>query len=204
MSNKLFLYPSWIRIWHGINGLLCLMLIFTGISMQYSNVSSLLFQLKTAVKIHNICGITLALNYLFYFISNIISGNIRFYKINPFKDMPAVIKQIKYYSFGIFKGESEPFEINEDRKFNPLQRYIYVKMMYIIIPLIIFTGIGLLIPDILINNVLGKGGFILAIFTHTIIGFFISIFMIIHFYFAFLSKSLSSIITGWHKIGNHH
>jgi thiosulfate reductase cytochrome b subunit len=204
MSNKLFLYPAWIRIWHAINGLLCLMLIITGISMQYSNESSFLFQLMHAVKIHNICGITLACNYLFYFVANIVSGNIKYYAINPRKDLKAVIKQIKYYSFGIFKGESEPFEINEDRKFNPLQRYIYVKMLYIIIPLIIFTGIGLLIPDLLINNVLGKSGFILTIFLHTIIGFFISIFMIIHFYFAFLSKSLSSIITGWHNIGNHH
>lgn len=204
MSNRLLLYPKWIRIWHGINGLLCLMLIFTGLSMQYTNAHSFLFELKTAVKVHNMCGMTLALNYLFYFIANIVSGNIRFYSINPLKDFPAVVKQIKYYSFGIFKGETEPFAINEDRKFNPLQRYIYVKMMYIIIPLVIFTGVGLLIPDLLINNVFGKGGFILTIFAHTLIGFFISIFMIIHFYFAFLSKSLSSIITGWHNTENHH
>ncbi|MCF8299034.1 MAG: cytochrome b/b6 domain-containing protein, partial [Saprospiraceae bacterium] len=38
MQEKLYLYPKWVRLWHLVNALLCILLIITGLSMQYAGV----------------------------------------------------------------------------------------------------------------------------------------------------------------------
>ena len=58
-SHKLYLYPVWIRIWHMLNAVLCLLLIVTGLSIQFSNPATVV-QFRAAVSIHNIAGILLS------------------------------------------------------------------------------------------------------------------------------------------------
>ena len=50
--------------------------------------------------------------------------------------------------------------LTENRKFNPLQKVTYVLAMYVAVPLLIISGIGLLFPEITINGVLGVSGLI--------------------------------------------
>ena len=76
-NTKLYFYPFWLRIWHARNALGIIMLIITGISLQWGIESSFI-QFNLAIKIHNISGIIIALNYLLFFVGNIISKNISF------------------------------------------------------------------------------------------------------------------------------
>jgi thiosulfate reductase cytochrome b subunit len=202
-TGKIYFYPLWLRIWHGINALGIITLIITGISMQ-SSVNNGVIQFNTTVSIHNIAGVVVSLSYVFYFIANIVSKNIRFYLIKPKGFLKRPIKQALYYAWGMFRGMEKPFPLSEKRKFNPLQKYFYVLVMYLAVPLVVLTGFALLFPEIIFERIYNISGVLITAVVHSAMGFFISIFLIIHLYVATIGKSplenFKSIISGWHKI----
>lgn len=202
-NTKLYFYPLWLRIWHGINALGIILLIITGISMQWG-VESSFIEFQVAVKIHNISGVVVTLNYLLFFIGNIVTKNISFYLIKPKGFFKRLIKQANYYMYGMFRGMKSPFPLSEKRKFNPLQKFAYVMVMYIFVPFVIISGFALLFPEIIIEKIYSMSGVLLTAVSHSIVGFFISIFLIVHLYVASIGKSplenFKSIITGWHNI----
>ena len=57
-------YQGFIRLWHLLNALFFLVLILTGLSMQYSDPDTTMIPFATSVKLHNVCGIGLTANYL--------------------------------------------------------------------------------------------------------------------------------------------
>ncbi|HLN75021.1 MAG TPA: cytochrome b/b6 domain-containing protein, partial [Prolixibacteraceae bacterium] len=139
-----------------------------------------------------------------FFLGNIVSGNGRFYliKLKGFFERP--VKQAYYYAWGMFHGMKSPYPLSEKRKFNPLQKYIYVFVMYLVLPGVIITGFALLFPEIIVEELYGVSGVFLTAVFHSALGFFISIFLIIHLYVASIGKSpldnFKGIITGWHHI----
>jgi thiosulfate reductase cytochrome b subunit len=202
-NTKLYFYPLWLRIWHGINAVGIILLMLTGISMQWG-VESSFIEFQLAVKIHNISGVVLTLNYLLFFIGNIATKNISFYLIKPKGFFKRLAKQAHYYAFGMFKGETHPFPLSEKRKFNPLQKLSYVVVMYIFVPFVIVSGFALLFPEIIIDRVYSLSGVLVTAVTHSATGFLISVFLIIHLYVASIGKNpaenFKSIINGWHNI----
>ena len=186
-TEKIYFYPVWLRIWHGCNALGILTLILTGISMQ-SNIENSWLGFKLAVTLHNIAGTLVTLSYLFYFIGNLTTGNGSFYliKIKGFLKRP--LKQAYYYSWGMFHGMKPPFPLSEKRKFNPLQKYFYVLVMYMAVPIVIITGIALLFPELIIDKVYTFSGVFVTAILHASMGFFISIFLVIHSIFRIIKK----------------
>jgi thiosulfate reductase cytochrome b subunit len=199
----MYLYPKWIRIWHWLNALMFVILIITGISMQYTDKESIsVVGFATAVKWHNFAAFILVINYIVFVTGNVVTNNGRFYKVEKEKFLDNLMKQLKYYAFGMFKGEKHPFPVTEKRKFNPLQKITYVLAMYVAFPLLIISGIGLLFPEITIRNLLGISGLILTDVLHITMGFFLSVFMVIHIYTCTLGAKPTSLfrgmITGYH------
>jgi thiosulfate reductase cytochrome b subunit len=201
MAQKIYYYPVWLRLWHMTNALMFLTLILTGLSMQYG-----LFRIRFdyAVSIHNISGIILAICYLIYFIANFLTGNLKYYRINFKGFFKRLLIQFRFYTFGIFKNEKAPYPVTLKRKFNPLQKFTYVGVMYIIVPLIIISGLAMLFPQVIYDRVLGIPGIVITDLVHVVAGFLGSIFMIIHVYFCTIGASPSanfkSIISGFHEI----
>lgn len=202
-NTKLYFYPVWLRIWHAVNALGIILLILTGFSLQ-SGIDAAFINFKLAVNLHNIAGITVAINYLLFFIGNFVSQNIKFYLIKPMGFIKRPMKQAYYYAFGMFRGMKSPYPLSEKRKFNPLQKYAYVAVMYLVVPIVIISGFALLFPEIIIDKIYTFSGVFLTAITHSAAGFFISIFLLIHLYVASIGKSpienFKSIITGWHNI----
>jgi thiosulfate reductase cytochrome b subunit len=103
----------------------------------------------------------------------------------------------------MFKSEESPFPVSEKRKFNPLQKYAYIFVMYVFFPLLIITGTALLFPEIIMEQVFSISGILLTAVLHGILGFFVFIFLLVHIYVASMGKSpgenYKSIITGWHS-----
>lgn len=201
-ENKIYFYPLWLRIWHGINAIGIICLIITGISMQ--SIESSFMGFNTAIKLHNVSGIIVSLGYVFYFFANMFTENGKFYIIKPKSFLRRPLKQAYYYAWGMFNGEKSPYPLSDKRKFNPLQKYIYVIVMYIAMPLVIISGIGLLFPEVIVDDIYNLSGiFVTAIF-HSALGFFISIFLFIHLYVATIGKhplnNFKSIINGWHHM----
>lgn len=202
-TEKIYFYPVWLRVWHGLNALAIIVLIITGISMQ-SSLDSPAIGFKLAVNMHNIAGVVVFLGYLVFFIGNMVTKNGKYYLIKMKGFLKNPVKQAIYYSWGMFHGAKYPFPLSEKRKFNPLQKYFYVLVMYMAVPVVIITGIALLFPEIILDEVYGISGVFMTAILHSAMGFFISIFLIIHLYVATIGKSpvenFKSIITGWHHV----
>ncbi|MDQ1264870.1 MAG: hypothetical protein QG635_19 [Bacteroidota bacterium] len=200
--KKIYLYPLWIRIWHLLNALMFIILITSGISLHYSESGSLLVPFSVAIIAHNVCGVLLSLNYLFYFIFNLLSGNYKHYipKIKGFIDL--TIKQAKYYLLGIFIKDEKPFHPDKDDKFNPIQKMTYLFIMFVFMPLIVISGWLLMFPGFAPDEIFGMGGVWPMALLHTIVGFFLSLFFFGHIYLGTTGKNIGelyqSIITGWH------
>jgi len=202
--EKIYYYPVWIRVWHLINAIMCLLLIATGVSMQYSSIENPLIPFDRAVAIHNIGGIALTINYLIFFIGNLIFVNGSHYKIQWHGLGTRLMNQFTYYSFKIFKKENPPYPVNKQRKFNPLQQFSYVLIMYGFVPALFVTGWILLFPGIVVNDLLGSKGLFITDLLHVIAGFIVSLFMIVHIYFCTIGHTVTSnfksMITGFHEI----
>jgi thiosulfate reductase cytochrome b subunit len=201
----MYLYPKWIRAWHLLNAAMFLILIITGISMQYTGKENAAYVVgfAKAVKWHNFAAIVLTFNYIFFVTGNLFTQNGRYYRTGRRDFLLNLKKQFKYYSTGMFKGEKHPFPVTEKRKFNPLQKFTYLLAMYVAFPLLIFSGIGLLIPEITITTFFGVSGLIYTDILHITMGFLLSIFMIIHIYTCTLGAKPTSLfwgmITGYHR-----
>ncbi len=202
-ANKLYLYPVWVRIWHATNALMCLILILSGVSMQYSNPEYPFIRFDIAVSMHNIGGIVLSIMYLMFIIGNWTTSNGKHYVVKIKGLVNSLMKQARYYAFGIFKGENPPFPVSKEMKFNPLQKFTYFLTMYIFVPLVFITGWALLFPGMIITNFLGFGGIQLTSLLHVTAGFLISLFLIIHVYFCTIghspSSNFKSMIDGYHE-----
>ena len=111
---------------------------------------------------------------------------------------------VRYYAWGIFKGESHPVPKRKEAKHNPLQRLTYLSVAAFLLPLQMLTGFlywgynrwpdwGLPAMD------LG----ILAII-HTAVAFAILQFLVIHVYMTTTGHSLfahiKAMITGWEAV----
>jgi len=201
----MYLYPIWVRLWHVFNAILIIILIITGLSMQYTDRHDyiLVVGFARAVKWHNIAAMMLTANYIFFVAANVLSGNGKYYRISEKDFFSDLGKQLKYYSYGMFKGEKHPFPVTLERKFNPLQKLTYVLAMYIAFPLLIISGLGLLFPETVLNRFFEISGLILTDLLHITMGFFLSIFMIIHIYTCTLGSKpgslFKSMLSGFHE-----
>ncbi len=204
--NKVYFYPLWLRIWHVINGLGMVVLILTGFIMHWGIHGSVI-DFYLAVNLHNITGILVAISYVFFFVGNIVFYNSRYYRIKIKGWHRRIAKQAKYYAYGMFKGQSAPFPVNEKRKFNPLQKYSYFYTMYMVLPLIVASGLALLFPEYIIEEVYGYNGVFLTAMVHAALGFLVFMFLIVHIYAASIGRTpwqnFKSIVDGWHEVHDH-
>jgi thiosulfate reductase cytochrome b subunit len=201
-SELLYLYPVWTRVWHMTNAILCIILIITGLSIQFSAPGTVV-KFNAAVSIHNIAGIILSISYVVFFLGNLFTANGVYYIIPVKGFLERLKKQFLYYTLGIFRKEDAPFPVSEENKFNPLQQVTYVILMYFFMPFVIISGWGLLYPEVTVNSIMGVSGLDLTDLLHIAAGFAITIVMCVHVYFCTIGKSpvsnFKSMINGYHE-----
>jgi thiosulfate reductase cytochrome b subunit len=172
--------------------------------MQFSEPNRPLIRFDAAVTLHNAAAVLLSLNYIFFMIFNRFSRNRKHYRIKEENFAGMMLTQFRYYTVGIFKGEKAPFPISTERKFNPLQKFSYIIIMYGCLPLIFITGWAMFFPEVIIQDVFGISGLFLTDLLHIINGFIVSVFLIVHVYFCTMGTSLTSIfkgmINGWAEV----
>ena len=200
----MYLYPKWLRAWHWLNAIIFLVLIVTGISMQYTGKSSpsYLVGFSKAVRWHNVSAVILTVNYIIYLIANSVSGNWKYYRVTEKRFFRDVVIQLKYYSYGMFRGEKAPYPVTEERKFNPLQKLTYILVMYFALPMLIISGVGMFFPEITLKSLLGISGLIYTDVLHVTMGFLLSIFTLVHVYTCTLGARPFSLFMG--MISGYH
>ena len=204
MANKrLYLYPVWIRLWHAINALTFLALLLTGISLHFASAEHSLIPFQVSVGIHNVCAIILSFNFGVFVIGNMFTGNGMYYRKWRKNLWPKLWKQFLFYAVGIFKGEPHPFPITKKQKFNPLQKISYVFAMYFGMPVLIISGIALMFPEKISISIFKISGLLFYDTLHIVVGFVLSIFLVIHLYTCTLGDKpgtlFKSMVNGYHE-----
>jgi thiosulfate reductase cytochrome b subunit len=195
------MYKIPLRIWHWFNAFLFFTLILSGLSLHYSSSGSVIIPFEMAVKLHKLAGITTSTLYLYFFIYNFISGNYKQYL--PILKPKNLIIQIRFYLSGIFKNESHPFDSTLENKFNPLQKITYFSIMYLMVPVVIVSGLLLLYPENAQSIFWEIYNLKLIAIIHAAMGFCLSLFFVGHIYLATTGEKIVSnfkaMLTGWHE-----
>lgn len=191
-----YLYTRYERFWHWFQMVLIGVLLITGFEV---NGLYTLFGFQRAVTIHNTVGITWLIAFAFFVFWLFTTGEWKQY-IPTTKKMFEVVR---YYSFGIFKGEEHPVPKKKHAKHNPLQRLSYLALAALLLPAQMLTG--LLYWTYNSWEVWGISlslDFVAVI--HLICAFAVLQFIIIHVYMTTTGHSLTAhiraMITGWEEI----
>ncbi|AHF04280.1 cytochrome B561 [Marichromatium purpuratum 984] len=199
------LYPLWLRAWHWYNAALFLALVVSGVSMHYAGTDWLL-GFNQAVAIHNVSGTLLALGWIAFVLANLKSDNGRHYLPRPRGLVRDLWVQARYYAYGIFRDEPHPFHAGPAAKFNVLQQLSYLGAMYLLMPLLILSGLGFLLSPLLPETLLGISSLWLVAMTHVLTSYLLVLFLLVHVYIITIGDSLTAnlraMLTGEHGTSN--
>lgn len=130
---NIYLYTRYERFWHWLQTVLILILTITGFEIHGT---FRLFGFRTASEIHNFVGITWLIAFGFFVFWLFTTGEWKQY-VPTTKKMFAVIR---YYLYGIFRGETHPVPKRKEAKHNPLQRLAYLILAAMLLPVQMITG----------------------------------------------------------------
>ena len=203
MAERIYLLPAWLRVWHWTNASLIIVLAATGASLHFAGPGMPLVPFSLARATHNVVGLALAAAYAFFVVANIVSGNWWQYVPKPGGFWRKVVRQMRFYAWGIFLGEPHPYPPTVEHNFNALQQIIYWMVMYLAMPALILTGLMFLAPQLAPDRAFGFDGLLPVAVAHYLIGLVIVTFMLLHIYLGTTGVTVSSLfkmmITGWHE-----
>lgn len=196
-TSNIYLYTRYERFWHWLQMALIFLLLVTGFEI---NGTYTLFGFERAVEIHNYTGNTWLIAFAFFVFWLFTTGEWKQY-VPTTKRMFAVIR---YYVYGIFRGEPHPVPKRRDAKHNPLQRLTYLSLAAILLPVQMITGF--LYWGYNYWPGWGLEGLDLRVLAliHTAGAFAILSFVIVHVYMITTGHTIfahtKAMITGWEEV----
>ena len=194
---NIYLYTRYERFWHWLQTVLIMLLIITGFEV-HDSIS--LFGFNSAIEVHNFAGITWLVAFAFFVFWVFTTGEWRQY-IPTTKKM---LEVVRYYLYGIFRGEPHPVPKRKDAKHNPLQRLTYLALAALLLPIQMATGLLYWTY----NSWSNWGFTFLSLKTIAIIhvagGFAILSFVIVHIYMITTGHKIfthtRAMISGWEEV----
>lgn len=203
MKKRVYLLPLWLRLWHWCNAALIVALAVTGASLHFSDSHLAMVSFARAAQIHDIAGMSLAGLYVFFVIANAVSGNWWQYVPKPPGIMARSLRVMRYYAFGIMRGEPDPHEPTPDCNFNDMQASAYFVIMYLVMPVVLMTGLIFMFPQTAPDRLFGFDGLFPVAVLHYMAGAAVVLFAILHVYLGTLGHTATAqyktMITGWHE-----
>jgi thiosulfate reductase cytochrome b subunit len=181
-----------LRAWHWVNTVLVILLMLTGLSLRVPDLHILDY--RSAVFVHKATGYVVAAGFLFWLVLTIADGSLRRYYVVRRRNLSGLPRQARYYAFGIFKGEANPHPATAGEKFNPLQKFAYLSIQFLIKPVLIVTGV--LFSNILFfhREIAFIGGIKVLDAVHLAVAYIFVDYLLVHMYMATVGKTpLSSI-----------
>ncbi len=204
-EEKILLHPLVERIWHWVQALCIVVLIITGVIIHWPEAFTGWFD--WAVTVHNWFGWLTVIVWLVWLIYNLGSGRIKHY-IPTREDVPkGMIVQAKFYGYGIFKHEPHPYAPSEDNKFNPLQKFAYLKFQLFLFPILLISGLLYMYPVEFKGIIDAIGGMTVLATIHYILAALFAAFLMAHLYLATtgetIGENFKAIITGYGIKADH-
>ncbi len=187
-GEKIYLHPLFERIWHWFQALCIIMLIITGIMIHWPERFQGSF--GWAVNVHNWFGWAAVITWALWFLYVVFTGRISHYIPRKGEIPGGMIKQAKFYGYGIFKHEPHPYAPSEDNKFNPLQKIAYLKFQLLLFPLLLVSGIIYMYPETFAGIINAIGGLWVLATLHLILGALFAAFLVAHLYLATTGETI--------------
>jgi len=207
MAEKLYLHPLTERIWHWIHAVLIILLILSGIQIHWPDSFGIFGKFSNAISVHNWLGMLLVADFFLWLAYNLISKRIAHYILRKEDIHPGMIVQARFYLYDIFKSRPHPYAPSEDNKFNPLQKAAYCLFMFLMMPLLLISGIVYLSPSFFAPLVSAIGGLkVIAVF-HYVMAIMFAAFFVAHIYLATTGHTVSAdfvtMVTGYAEKEEH-
>lgn len=203
MSERVYLMPLWLRLWHWTNAALIITLAVTGASLHWADPTLPLVEFALAARIHDVAGLALLAAYGFFVVANVVSGNWWQYVPKPPGVLQRCLTQVRWYCWGIFRGEPHPYPVTLQTNFNALQALIYWGVMYLLMPLLLATGVVFMLPQLAPDRIAGFDGLLPVALLHTLLGAAMVMFMVSHIYLGTTGRTVGAMfrtmVTGWHQ-----
>jgi thiosulfate reductase cytochrome b subunit len=203
--QRLYVHPLPVRIWHWTNALGFVAMIVTGVQIRYVGLIDIM-HFRTAINLHNWIGVVLIANFFIWLLFYLLTDKIRVYhpELSPVKHFRASFRQLRYYGYGIFKGDPNPHHLSVYHKFNAMQSMTYQVIMLILVPIQFYTGILLWDVQRFSGTIGFLGGVRVVDTVHVLIFIFFTAFIFIHPYLASLGHTptahFKAMFTGYEEI----
>lgn len=205
-TRSVYMYERYERFWHWLQAFSIVMLILTGLVIHRPDMFSV-FAFENIVIVHNTFAFILLANFLFSLIWHLVTGEIQQYIPRPAGFFEDMFVQVKYYVYGIFRGEPHPFEKQKHVKLNPLQRVTYFGLLVVLLPLQMLTGLVMFAFQQW--EVLGQifGGLYYVSTFHTLVSWLLASFIVGHIYLTTTGatpiEAMKAMIVGWEEVEEH-
>lgn len=204
-EEKILLHPLFERVWHWFQALCIVMLCITGIMLHWPELFPGWFH--WAVSVHNWFGMGAVGAFVFWLLYNLITGRITHYIPKKGEIPGGMIRQAKFYGYGIFKHEPHPYAPTEDNKFNPLQKIAYLKFQLLLLPILLLSGLLYMFPECFKGIISAIGGMAVLGTIHLILGALFAAFLVAHLYLATtgetVGENFKAIILGYGIKSDH-
>jgi len=195
---RIYIYKRYERFWHWSQALLIITMLISGFEVHGSYT---LLGFEPAVRLHTLAAWLLLTLWAFTIFWQFTTGEWRQY-LPTHKRVAAMAK---YYSWGMFRGEPNPFHKTVQKKHNPLQRLAYLGLLAMISPLIWGSGLLYLFhafwPSLGIDQWLSLAW---VAWAHTAGAFLMLSFFIVHVYLTTTGHTptahIKSMVTGWEEL----
>ncbi len=195
--KKIYLYTRFERFWHWTQSILIMLLLLTGFEVHGAYE---LFGFEEAVEIHEFCGLTWLILFVFIVFWLLTTGQWKQY-IPTTRKLLAVVR---YYARGIFRGEPHPVQKCEAVKHNPLQRLTYLGITAVLLPFQMVTGLLYWLYNDWAALDLGFLSLNVMAVLHTVGAFAILSFLLVHVYMTStghtITAHLAAMFSGWEEV----
>ena len=202
MSERIYIYKRYERVWHWSQAFLIITMMISGFEVHGTYT---LLGFQKAVQLHTVAAWSLLVLWAFTIFWQFTTGEWRQY----LPSLKNVMAMVKYYTIGIFTNSPHPFRKTVVQKHNPLQRLAYLALLAFISPLIWASGLLYLFYGdwgrLGLDAHLSLEWVAVA---HTLGAYMMTAFFFIHVYLTTTGHSIfahiKAMITGWEEVGEHH
>lgn len=191
-------YSRFNRLWHWSQVISIIILLFTGFRIAGLHH---MVPFGFAVTVHTVTALALVILWIFIFFWLLTTGTWKQY----LPTSQGMMSVIRYYSFGVFKGEEHPYHRLLKRRLNPLQAASYFALNVVLVPVIWLSGILYLARGLWADTDPGSTWLTLLANIHLLTAFGFAAFIIVHVYMLTMGHGFKHhvrpMITGYDKIG---
>jgi Ni/Fe-hydrogenase b-type cytochrome subunit len=202
-KRRIYMYSAYERLWHWLQSLAIMTLLFTGLEIHFPGTVSL-FGFSLAVRIHSIVAFIVVANAFLAAFYHLASGQIRQYLPEPKGFFSQAIQQTRFYLRGIFKGEPHPFEKVPEQRLNPLQQVTYLAILNVLLPLQVLTGLAIWGAERWPDFAVAIGGLAYVGPLHALVAWLFAAFLIMHIYLTTTGHTpmtnIKAMVGGWEEV----